>query len=139
MRVVIDASVGIKWIVRNPAVEPNADVALAILRGIRARTIEAVVPAHFTAEVLAVMARERPNFIPITFGILRTANLRIVATDASYRQAAELAIQLKHHLFDTLYHALALETGSTLVTADSMYFNKAKRLGSIERLAAFNV
>jgi len=42
-----------------------------------------------------------------------------------------------HHLFDTLYHAVALEEGATLVTADAAYFAKAKDLGGIELLADF--
>jgi len=42
-----------------------------------------------------------------------------------------------HHLFDTLYHAVALEEGARLVTADAAYFAKAKDLGGIELLADF--
>ena len=58
---------------------------------------------------------------------------------ATLRRAAELSIALDHHLFDTLYHAVALEEGATLVTADATYFGKAKNLGSIELLADFAV
>jgi predicted nucleic acid-binding protein len=50
-----------------------------------------------------------------------------------------MAIMLDHHLFDTLYHAVALEQGATLITADEAYFAKAKDLGSITRLADFAV
>jgi predicted nucleic acid-binding protein len=46
-----------------------------------------------------------------------------------------MAIELRHHLFDTLYHAVALERGASLVTADDAYFRKAYRLGGIVRLA----
>ena len=41
------------------------------------------------------------------------------------KRAADLSILLKHHLFDTLYHAVALEEHATLVTADEAYFAKA--------------
>jgi predicted nucleic acid-binding protein len=51
----------------------------------------------------------------------------------------DIAVGLNHHLFDTLYHAVALEEGATLVTADEAYFAKAKQLGGIERLADFAV
>ena len=52
-------------------------------------------------------------------------------TDA-YARAMELSRQLDHHLFDTLYHALALETpGAVLVTADRRYFDEARHLGQI--------
>jgi predicted nucleic acid-binding protein len=41
-------------------------------------------------------------------------------------------------LFDTLYHAVALQTpGCTLVTADKVYYRKAKVLGQIQLLEDF--
>jgi predicted nucleic acid-binding protein len=46
-----------------------------------------------------------------------------------------LSIELNHHLFDTLYHAVALHTDSVLVTADAQYLNKAAKLGNIVSLA----
>jgi hypothetical protein len=48
-----------------------------------------------------------------------------------------MSIALKHHLFDTLYHAVALEEQATLVTADEVYFGKAKDLGAIQLLGDF--
>lgn len=139
MKVVIDASVTIKWVIRQPETEPNVDQALAILRGLRNRTIEAFAPAHFQAEVLAVVARNRPQRVPITFGILRSAQIEIIVTETVLRRAADLTISLQHHLFDTLYHAVALEMGATLVTADQAYFGKAAGLGNIQLLSAFEV
>jgi predicted nucleic acid-binding protein len=53
------------------------------------------------------------------------------------KRAADIAIALDHHLFDTLYHAVALEVGAILVTADEVYFNKARGLGAIQLLADF--
>lgn len=50
------------------------------------------------------------------------------------QRAMEMSVRLKHHLFDTLYHAAALEHGATLVTADDAYFAKAFRLGNIKLL-----
>lgn len=42
---------------------------------------------------------------------------------------------LDHHLFDTLYHATALETGAVMLTADRRYHDKAAGLGHIRLLA----
>lgn len=55
--------------------------------------------------------------------------------------AAVLARQLDHRLFDTLYHALALDTpgDAVLVTADRRYFAKARHLGRIAWLADFQL
>ena len=55
-----------------------------------------------------------------------------------YQQAIKLSVDLNHHLFDTLYHAVALETnGVLLITADNVYYEKAKHLGKIKLLANF--
>ena len=48
------------------------------------------------------------------------------------RRACELAIESRQHLFDTLYHAVALEAdGAMLVTADARYLLAARRLGRV--------
>jgi len=55
-----------------------------------------------------------------------------------YEQAGRLAVELNHHLFDTLYHAVALQFPDTLfVTADTQYFRKAAKLGHIIELKDF--
>ena len=137
MRIVIDASVAIKWVIRDALLEQDAGTALAMLRGIRAHTIEVFEPPHWVAEILAVIARARPQRIALTFGILSTLTFKETVQQSCYRRAADIAIQYNHHLFDTLYHAVALEEGATLVTADEAYFAKAAGLGNIQRLADF--
>lgn len=57
----------------------------------------------------------------------------------TYQLASELAIKLNHHLFDTLYHAVALKQGVTLVTADKKYYQKAKDFGNIALLSDYQV
>jgi predicted nucleic acid-binding protein len=136
---VIDASVAIKWVVRDSSIEPDVDKAIAILRAIRTRKLAIVEPPHWMLEVLSVIARERPQRVALTLGILETLPYRVIAPLVCYRRGTELAIRLRQHLFDTLYHAVALEHGATLVTADEAYFAKAKDLGSITRLADFAV
>ena len=62
------------------------------------------------------------------------------APTVAYARAISLATQLNHHLFDTLYHALALETPiARFVTADRRYFAKAQHLGQIVWLPDFVV
>ncbi len=65
--------------------------------------------------------------------------IRIIDTPLIYRRAVELAIGLSHHLFDTLYHATALESEAVMITADRRDHDKAAHLGRImllEQLAA---
>ncbi len=46
--------------------------------------------------------------------------------------ARTLPIEPNHHTFDTLFHAVALETqGTTPITADKKYYRKAQGLGRI--------
>jgi predicted nucleic acid-binding protein len=139
VKVVVDASVAIKWVIRDPSIEPDVDKATAILRGIRDRTIDAVEPPHWRAEIVSVIARERPQRVALMLGILATLPFTERAPIGCYRRAADISIELRHHLFDTLYHAVALEEGATLVTADEAYYGKAKDLGNITRLADFAI
>ena len=139
MRVVLDASVAIKWVIRDPDFEPNVDKALALLRAIRARKIEAIEPPHWTIEILAVVARMRPQRVAFVLGMLAALPFRETTGFSCQRRAADIAIRLNHHLFDTLYHAVAEEEGAMLVTADEVYFGKAGHLGAIEQLADFSI
>lgn len=139
MKLVVDASVAVKWVIRDPLAKSDVDKAVAILRAIRARTIEAAEPPHWVAEILAVIARARPQHVPLVLGLLSTLPFKEIRQFGCYRQAADIAVQLNHHLFDTLYHAVALEEGATLVTADATYFGKAKDLGGVQLLADFGM
>lgn len=139
MRVVVDASAAVKWVIRDPLVEPDVDRAVAMLRAIRSHAIEAIEPPHWQAEIISVIARTRPQRVALTLGMLETLPFSVTVRVATYRRAAEIAIALGHHLFDTLYHAVALEEGATLVTADETYFAKAKHVGAIELLSEFAI
>ena len=62
--------------------------------------------------------------------------MQIGGGEAVYSTARQLSIRLQHHLFDTLYHAEALEsTDAVLVTADDRYHRKASGFGRIVRPA----
>jgi predicted nucleic acid-binding protein len=59
-----------------------------------------------------------------------------LATPEIYATALQLTIRYEHHMFDTLYHAVALHTpGASLITADQRYYDKAQSEGSIKLLA----
>ncbi len=94
-------------------------------------------PCHWTAEVIAVIARLDPGIVDDALVLLDDMKPVLIHTVAVVKRAADLSVALNHHLFDTLYHAVALEEGATLVTADEAYFGKAKDLGAILPLAEF--
>ena len=57
-----------------------------------------------------------------------------------YQKACELSASLNQHLFDTLYHAVAMtELRAMLVTADEHYYRKAHNAGRIVRLKEYSL
>lgn len=137
MRVVVDASVIVKWILPGVEREAQAGEALALLRAIRSNQVQVVQPPHWLVEVAAVLVRLRPEIAEPALDLLDALELPLAADIAIYRRAARLAAELRHHLFDTLYHAVALEREALLVTADDHYRRKAQRLGAVVGLAAW--
>jgi predicted nucleic acid-binding protein len=139
MRLVIDASVAEKWIVGDQPGESDVDQASALLGAIARRSVSVIEPVHWVAEVAGVVVRLKPDRAVAAIALLTHSRFSTTASRAVYRRAAQLSEQLDHHLFDTLYHAVALEEGATLVTADATYFGKVKDLGSVELLADFAI
>jgi predicted nucleic acid-binding protein len=134
LKLVVDASVAVKWFFPDSVVEADTDKAAELLRAVRDGRVELVQPPHWLAEVLSVIARLRPELAAEAIDLLDSMELRTVAQAATYKRAAELAIRLDQHLFDTLYHALAIEEGALLVTADKRYLRKARGPGNIVAL-----
>ena len=135
MIIVLDASVILKWLIEDPLREPDTDKASALMESVVEGELEILQPVHWLAEVAAVAARLTPATAVRDVGLL--AALEIPTTDDPnvMARATNLAIETKHHLFDTLYHAVALEYGDAmLVTADGRYHARAGRYGSIEVL-----
>ena len=139
---VVDASVAVKWYAHADRFfrEEHVESALAILRASIEGEIELFQPPHFLAEVAAVLTRLKPAGALEDIDDLATLDIRWAEPTVAYGRAIELARQLDHHLFDTLYHALAFaDPGAMLVTADRRYFDKARHLGRIAWLADFRV
>ncbi len=138
---VVDASVAVKWFaqgdwaLREDDIEPAFEILKASTRG----TLDFYQPPHFLAEVAAVVSRLQPDQAQQYIEDLAQLNITWAAPTVAYNRAIELARQLDHHLFDTLYHAVALSVpGAVLVTADRRYFDQAQHLGQIAWLADFD-
>jgi predicted nucleic acid-binding protein len=130
--------VALKWFFRLPQDEADLGAALALLRGVAEGDVVLLQPPHFVAEVSAVLAREAPHSAATMLRDLLDIEMQLVESEAVYDRAIALSVQLGHHLFDTLYHAVALESAAaTLVTADERYWRKARQAGRIVRLAEF--
>lgn len=139
MKLVIDASVAIKWFLSERSGEQDVPRAVAVGRAVLEQGASLFAPPHWSLEVLAVIARLAPDQTENAVTTLDEMRPNIVDNARVMRRGVEMAVTLNHHLFDTLYHAVALETGATLVTADDRYFDKAAGHGGLIRLADFPV
>lgn len=132
MTLVVDASVVVKWLLADPAREDDTHQAERLMAFVLEGGEAIIQPAHWLIEVGAVLARMSPATAVDDIERLQALELPIDDGTAVLSRACHLAIDLAQHLFDTLYHAVALETpGATLVTADEKYLAAAARLGSI--------
>ena len=61
MILVVDASVALKWFLNVGDGEPDRDQALTLLSCVDDERVQLVQPAHFIAEVAAVLARAKPD------------------------------------------------------------------------------
>jgi predicted nucleic acid-binding protein len=136
VKLVVDASVVVKWLIADPEQEDDLDLAFDLMDAVGSGEVQLVQPMHWLAEVAGVLARTNPETLEDDILWLYELELDVADTLAIYQRAGNLAVTLTHHFFDTLYHAVALETdGATLVTADTRYLKKARPLGRIVHLS----
>ncbi len=131
---VLDASVLVKWAMPENS-EEDTDKALELLAAFKYGNINLLQPVHWLYEVGAVLCRISAPTLNRKIRLLRALEIPIIENPSIFQTACELAVKLDHHLFDTLYHAIALEAGSTLITADVRYYRKAIQLGHIKLLS----
>ncbi len=131
MRLVVDASVAVKWVLRTAENEPHIDQALGLLDAAVRNAIEIVQPPHWLIEVAAVITRVRPEGAADAISFMAALGFRTAFDAEILKRASRIAVQARQHLFDTLYHAVALEREAVLVTADDRYVRSATRFGSL--------
>ncbi|MEW5942692.1 MAG: type II toxin-antitoxin system VapC family toxin [Pseudomonadota bacterium] len=136
IRLVADTSVAVKWLLPERDGEQHGEKALDLLRQIELGRASLHQPPHWLAEIAAVLARLSPATALEDIADLCDAEFAIMDAPEVYLTACRLSIELDHHLFDTLYHAVALAIpDAMLITADERYYQKAKKFGRIELLA----
>jgi len=122
---VIDASVGVKWLLD----EPQSDLAERLLAGATAL----IAPELFAIEVSSVLTKRlRRGSMEDRLVDYAALQLReIVASSVSMEPVAHLlgrmiaiSRQLNHSLYDCAYLALAEERLAPLVTADVVFLRK---------------
>lgn len=134
---VIDASVMLKWLLSSPASEPDTDLADSLLQSVLFGEHRIVQPPHWLAEVAAVLTRHSPAEAAGVVRQLAAMEVPVTEEPAVWETACAVAIATGCHVFDTLYHAVALaHDDAILVTADERYSNAAQSFGRIATLAS---
>lgn len=140
MNFVIDASIILKWVFRDSSDEKDIPQALELLKGIKKGVIQVYQPIHWFAEVTAVLARVDAENLDITVELLSALEFQVIDNAEIYLIAIELAKKFQHHLFDTLYHAVAIYQGNAkFITADLSYLRKTKSIGYIQDIRDFSL
>ena len=132
MSIVVDASVIIKWLLQDPEREAGTDRATQLMNSIVKGDLPVLQPTHWLIEVGAALARESPATAADDITMLKALELPVIDEPKVLQRGVELGIELKQHLFDTFYHAVALENeDGVLVTADQRYLRAAQSKGRI--------
>jgi predicted nucleic acid-binding protein len=127
VRVVIDASVALKWVLD----EPESEAAVAL------RGENLLAPALWLAEAANALWR-RSCIGDITadeagsyLSELMNAPVASLAVEPYLEAALKLAIEIGHPVYACLYLALALHHETHVVTADRRFANVASRLAGL--------
>ena len=122
---VVDASVASKWIVP----EPHSENAESLLAG---GTV-LLAPAHWAAELATALWAKSAIHGAITrqqtierVAWIASLEIDVVPLDRLILPATDIAFDLHATAYETLYLALAEQSGAPLVTADRKLFDRAK-------------
>lgn len=133
MLVTLDASVICKWFLPRER-EPDWLQASELAEKLKSGDLTVLQPVHWVAEVLAVLVRWTPDEHSLQVERVLGLELSIFDHPDVYRLANRMAAQHGAHLFDALYHAVAIEVGATLITADERYYRATRTQGRIKLL-----
>lgn len=129
MTLVIDASVAAKWIMD----EHQSNRARA-LKSESPLIAPSLIGAEIANAVLKAVIRGDFQKIDAAPGLTLALGLfdQIAPSEQLSLRALEIAIELKHPVYDCFYLALAERENATLVTADRKLISAAKQLGGVQ-------
>ena len=128
--VVLDANIAVK-ILHD---EPDGEQATEFFKACAQNRIRIIVPEHFLYELMNVCKRlgiETEKAFDF-FEALQDSILTVVTPQKSIWLLAEKIAKTGHSksgfpsIYDSIYHALAIESEGVFVTADKRHFAKAK-------------
>jgi predicted nucleic acid-binding protein len=134
-KLVVDASVMIKWVAGDPA-EPDQHRAMTLLQAWMNGEVELMAPVLWQYEVGNFLGRRLPQEAEEKLALL--LNLGITGfnlTPAMCRRCFTWMRERAITFYDAAYLAAAVETGGLLVTADEKFTQRMADLGSIGLLS----
>ncbi len=130
MKLVVDASVAVKWIHS----EPGSREAKALVKP----ATELIAPDFMPLEVANVLWRlvrtkqMKAHEVPALLDLLSRAMSHLESSGRLLPRALALAIALDHPIYDCLYIALAEREGAILVTDDRRLFALGPKLKAVK-------
>ena len=127
MELVVDASVAVKWLVR----EENSDQALRLFEG----PFELCAPRLMASEVANALSRKarlgeiRKSQAVEWAAAISEMGVTWAVDESICLEAVRLSLELDHPVYDCLYLALAQRLGTTMVTADVRFANAVAETG----------
>lgn len=124
--IVLDASVALKWFIKD---EPLGEAADAVLAEIESDPSAYLVPEFFMNELLAVLSKAAPKkSVQEALTLVEDLGLARIANGHELLQtAASLASDWKISGYDAVYLALAALTGGVWLTADERAARRVAR------------
>jgi predicted nucleic acid-binding protein len=128
MRLVLDASVAIKWVLP----EPDSPKALGLLDDFKNKVHELLAPTTFAVEVAHALTRaERKGILQAGEAVTSLARVFAYPPDLEpflplLPRAVEISSQTRTSVYDCLYVALAEQEQCNMITADQKLVNNLK-------------
>jgi len=139
--IILDASVAVKILHE----EQDTNIAQDFLEACTTNDTHVLVPEHFLYELINVCQKlgiEVANALKF-FGAMKGSILTVVTPDNAMWLLAEKIAREGHQksgfpsMYDSIYHALAIESKGIFVTADRRHFAKTENLAHISLLSAW--
>ncbi|OGL42190.1 MAG: hypothetical protein A2042_00640 [Candidatus Schekmanbacteria bacterium GWA2_38_11] len=130
--IVPDVSIIIKWSFK----EQEQDIALSILNGWLKGKFEIILPPLWIFEVGNILGMKNPDLAHEVMEVLIDYEFQeCKMTKSLCQKIFALMKELSVTFYDAAYHCLAIQENGTFITADKIYFDKAKKKGSIKLLS----
>ncbi len=133
-----DASVLLKWVLRSTD-EQDAARALELKAAWLGDECRLLVPPLWFYEVSNVVGLKQPDDAPALMTAMTGLGVPEAAPSTFLAEALRLMKDRRVTFYDAVYHATAIVSGGTFVTADTAYVRKAGAEGRVVSLTEWRL